>query len=108
VASVQLVDSNGVDVTRHLALYPHYSTLVHIHLFETNGQEVGRLTDAPVQLGVTFAPSSLATAQTDSALLWALVTPTAASNTPGTWTIHLFSPATMTNKVFGPFDILIH
>jgi len=109
VASVQLIDAaTGNNVTSHLALYPPYSSQVYVHLFEAGGQQIAALTDAPVAFGVTFSPSSLATAITDSVLLSVVVTPTAASNTPGTWSIHLHSAASMTDKVFGPFNVLIH
>jgi hypothetical protein len=108
VASVQLIDSGGYYVTPHLPLYPGYTELVYVHLFEASGQEVAHLTDRPVQFGVTFVPSSLATAVTDSTILMARVTPTAAVGTSGTWTVQLHSPSTMTTKAFGPFTVFIH
>lgn len=108
-ASVHIFEvSRNDDWTFHIPLPAGRTTRLKLKLYTAAGREISPL-QYPLQLNVTFSPTSLATASVaDSALLLFDVTPTDTVGSEGGMHITLTEPATATTKGFGSFYVLVH
>jgi hypothetical protein len=106
VAIVRLFDSTGLDISSHIPLQEGKTDRIRVRLYAADGSLIDFIPGG-VQLGFTFAPSSLAQAMPLDTLVW-VVTPIAPEGSDGNLSITLKLLATNTTKPFGPFQILVH
>jgi hypothetical protein len=96
------------DWTSHIPLTTGHTVRMQLKLFTAAGREITPLAH-PLEMSFSFSPPGLATASVaDSALLLFDATPVDTAGADGSLHITLTEPATGTQKLFGPFFVLIH
>jgi len=107
IASIRIVNENGIDRTSHLPLFPGIPETLTVHPYRADGSQI-TVIEGGATSSFVFSPTNLATVQAVSDSLTKVVSAAVPPGASGAYYVTLQFPFESVPKTFGPFDVLIH